>query len=46
MVVDMWYMGAAMTMVVYGSGYDDDAVMIYGSGDVTTCEQKLETLKD
>ena len=38
-----------MTMVVYGSGDDnggvygssddDGAVVIYGSGDVTTCEQ-------
>ena len=25
-------------VVVYGSS-DDDAVVIYGSGDVTTCEQ-------
>ena len=26
MAVDMWYMVAAMTMVVYGSGDDDGAV--------------------
>ena len=25
MAVDMWYMAAAMTMVVYGSGDDDGA---------------------
>ena len=25
MAVDMWYMVAAMTMVVYGSGDDDGA---------------------
>ena len=24
---------------VYGSSDDDDAVVIYGSGDMTTCEQ-------
>ena len=26
MAVDMWYMVAAMTMVVYGSGDDDDGI--------------------
>ena len=34
-------MAAAMKLVrlvVYGNSDDDDAVMIYGSGNVTTCE--------
>ena len=31
--------GGGYMVVVYGNGDDDDAVVIYGSGDVTTCEQ-------
>ena len=49
MATDMWWriwtrFGDEYVVVVFGSGYDDDAVVIYGSGDVTTCEQnsKLE----
>ena len=39
MAVDMWYMETMTMMVVYGSSDDDDAMVIYGSDDVTTYEQ-------
>ena len=40
----MWWrisirFGGEYVVVVYGNSDDDDAVVIYGSGDVTTCEQ-------
>ena len=34
--------GSEYVVVVYGNSDDDDAVVIYGSGDVTTCEQNLK----
>ena len=34
--------GGEYVVVVYGSSNDDDAMVIYGSGDVTTCEQNLK----
>ena len=44
MAADMWWriwirIGGEYVVVVYGNSDDDDAVVIYGSGDVTTCEQ-------
>ena len=44
MAVDRWWriwtqIGGEYVVVVYGNSDDDDAVVIYGSGDVTTCEQ-------
>ena len=42
MAADMWWRiwtRIGGEYVVYGSSDDDDAVVIYGSGDVTTCEQ-------
>ena len=44
MAVDRWWriwtqIGGEYVVVVYGSIDDDDAVVIYGSDDVTTCEQ-------
>ena len=43
MAADMWWriwirIGGEYVVVVYGNSNDDDAVVIYGSGDVTTCE--------
>ena len=40
----MWWriwirIGGEYVVVVYGNNDDDDAVVIYGIGDVTTCEQ-------
>ena len=44
MPADMWRriwtrIGGEYVVVVYGNSDDDDAVVIYGSGDVTTGEQ-------
>ena len=45
MAADMWWRiwirigGEYVVVVVYGNSGDDDAVVIYASGDVTTCEQ-------
>ena len=44
MAADMWWriwirIGGEYVVVVYGSSDDDDAMVIYGSDDVTTCEQ-------
>ena len=42
MATDMWWRiwtRIGGEYVVYCSSDDDDAVVIYGSGDVTTCEQ-------
>ena len=44
MAADRWWriwnrIGGEYVVVVYGSRDDDDAVVTYGSGDVTTCEQ-------
>ena len=40
----MWWriwirIGGEYVVVVYGNIDDDDAVLIYGSSDVTTCER-------
>ena len=40
MAVDRWWRIWTRIGGEYGSSDDDDVVMIYGSGDVTTCEQK------
>ena len=44
MAADMWCriwirIGGEYVVVVYGNSDNDDAVVIYASGDVTTCEQ-------
>ena len=44
MAADMWWriwirIGGEYVVVVYGNSDDDDAVVIYASGDVKTCEQ-------
>ena len=44
MAADMWWriwtrIGGEFLVVVYGSSDDDDVMVIYGSDDVTTCEQ-------
>ena len=44
MVADMWWriwirIGGEYVVVVYDNSDDDDAVVIYGSDDVTACEQ-------
>ena len=44
MAADMWWriwirIDGEYVVVVYGNSDDDDAVVIYASGDVTTCEQ-------
>ena len=44
MAADMWWriwtwIGGEYVVVVYGSSDDDDAMVIYGSDDVITCEQ-------
>ena len=43
MAADMWWhiwtrIGGEYVVVVYASNDDDDVMVIYGSGDVTTCE--------
>ena len=40
----MWWLiwtriGGEYVVVVYASNDDDDVMVIYGSGDVTTCEE-------
>ena len=47
MAAGMWWriwtrIAGEYVVVVYGSSDDDDAVVIYGSGDVTTCEQNTK----
>ena len=39
MAADMWWRIWTWIGGEYGSSNDDDAVVIYGCGDVTTCEQ-------
>ena len=47
MAANMWWriwtrIGGEYVVVVYGNIDDDDEMVIYGSDDVTTCEQNLK----
>ena len=47
LAADMWWriwtrIGGEYVVVVYGNGDGVGAMVVYGSGDVTACEQNLK----